>query len=80
MKTLSTNNILSVTGSVMTVKHYVNFLMLSKKIMYGCKVMGIEWSTFLINNKEILRYAWRKVKVPGHVEAILTKIKNLHSE
>jgi len=45
--------------------------------MYGRKVMGIERSTFLIDDKGVLRQEWRKVKVPGHVEDVLEAIKAL---
>ncbi len=43
--------------------------------MYGKKVMGIERSTFLIDEKGILRAEWRKVKVDGHVDEVLEAIK-----
>ncbi|MCP4284434.1 MAG: peroxiredoxin, partial [Gammaproteobacteria bacterium] len=36
-----------------------------EKSMYGRKYMGIERSTFLIDDKGIVRKVWRKVKVPG---------------
>ena len=42
-----------------------------EKSMYGRKYMGIERSTFLIDSKGVIRYVWRKVKVPGHAEAVL---------
>lgn len=41
-----------------------------EKSMYGKKYMGIERSTFLIDAKGVVRGAWRKVKVPGHVEEV----------
>ena len=45
--------------------------------MYGKKFMGIERSTFLINpNGEIIK-EWRKVKVPGHVEEVLSELKEV---
>ena len=48
---------------------------IKEKSMYGKKFMGIERSTFLINpNGEIIR-EWRKVKVPGHVEEVLSELK-----
>ena len=48
---------------------------MKEKSMYGKKFMGIERSTFLINpNGEIIR-EWRKVKVPGHVEEVLSELK-----
>ncbi|MEM6972026.1 MAG: thioredoxin-dependent thiol peroxidase [Pseudomonadota bacterium] len=42
-----------------------------EKSMYGKKYMGIERSTFLIGADGKIAEAWRKVKVPGHVEAVL---------
>ncbi len=42
-----------------------------EKSMYGRKYMGIERATFLIDRAGVLREAWRKVKVPGHVEDVL---------
>jgi len=47
------------------------------KNMYGKQVRGIERSTFLIDNKGILRQEWRKVKVKGHVEEVLEAAKTL---
>lgn len=44
---------------------------LKMKKMYGKEFEGIERSTFLIDKKGILKQEWRKVKVPGHVEAVL---------
>jgi peroxiredoxin Q/BCP len=42
-----------------------------QKSMYGRKYIGVERSTFLIDDKGVIRQAWRKVKVPDHVEAVL---------
>ena len=53
------------------------FDVIKEKNMYGKKVMGIERSTFLIDEKGILRNEWRKVKVKGHVEEVLDAVKNL---
>lgn len=49
----------------------------AEKSMYGRKYMGIERSTFLIDGNGMLRGVWRKVKVPGHVEAVLEAAKAL---
>jgi peroxiredoxin Q/BCP len=46
--------------------------------MYGRKVLGIERSTFLINEEGILVREWRKVKVKGHVEEVLEAVKELN--
>ncbi len=48
-----------------------------EKSMYGRKYMGIERATFLIDEKGVVRGVWRKVKVPGHVEAVLAAAKAL---
>ena len=42
-----------------------------EKNMYGKTYMGIDRSTFLIGPDGTLRKVWRKVKVPGHVDAVL---------
>ena len=42
-----------------------------EKSMYGRKYMGIERATFLIDEQGVVRGEWRKVKVPGHVDAVL---------
>lgn len=44
---------------------------------YGKESMGIVRSTFLIDEEGILREAWTKVKVKGHVEEVLVAIKAL---
>ena len=41
--------------------------------------MGIERTTFLINNKGEIAQIWRKVKVSGHVEDVLATVKALSS-
>ncbi len=46
-----------------------------EKNMYGKKYMGIERSTFLIDEKGKLAQVWRKVRVPGHVEAVLKAVQ-----
>ncbi len=48
-----------------------------EKSMYGRKYMGIDRATFLIDEAGVLRAEWRKVKVPGHVEAVLEAAKAL---
>lgn len=53
------------------------FDVIKEKNMYGKKVMGIERSTFILDDKGVLRAEFRKVKVAGHVEAILEEIKKL---
>ena len=48
-----------------------------EKSMYGRKYMGIERATFLIDEKGVVREIWHKVKVPGHVEAVMAAAKAL---
>lgn len=48
-----------------------------EKSMYGKKYMGVERSTFLVSPDGTIAKAWRKVKVPGHVDAVLDAVKAL---
>ncbi|MFD1612524.1 peroxiredoxin [Sphingomonas tabacisoli] len=48
-----------------------------EKSMYGRKYMGIERSTFLIGKDGKIAKVWRKVKVPGHAQAVLEAAKAL---
>lgn len=48
-----------------------------EKSMYGKKYMGVERSTFLVAGDGTIAKAWRKVKVPGHVDAVLEATKAL---
>lgn len=41
-----------------------------KKNMYGKKYMGIERSTFLIDETGKIEKIWRKVKVKGHIDEV----------
>ena len=47
-----------------------NYGVWKEKNMYGKKYMGIERSTFLIDEQGKIAAIWRKVKVPGHVEDV----------
>jgi len=51
------------------------FDVIKEKNMYGRKVMGIERSTFLIDPEGRIAAAWRKVRVPGHAEAVFETLK-----
>lgn len=53
------------------------FDVIREKNMYGRKVIGIERSTFLIDKNGVLRQEWRKVRVPGHVDAVLEAVRAL---
>lgn len=46
-----------------------------EKAMYGRKYMGIERATFLFGADGTLAKTWRKVRVPGHAEEVLTAAK-----
>ena len=46
-----------------------------EKSMYGKKYMGIERSTFLIDEKGNLQKIWRKVSVDGHAQEVLNAAK-----
>lgn len=48
-----------------------------EKSMYGKKYMGVERSTFVINEEGKVVKIWRKVKVPGHVDVVLGAVKAL---
>jgi peroxiredoxin Q/BCP len=48
---------------------------IDKKSLFGKTFLGITRSTFLIDEKGIIRALWQKVKVPGHVEQVLGHVK-----
>ena len=48
-----------------------------EKSMYGRKYMGIERGTFLLDAEGVVRGAWRKVRVPGHVAEVLKAARSL---
>ena len=45
------------------------------KKMYGKEYLGIERSTFLIDEQGIVVREWRKVRVKNHIEEVLTTLK-----
>lgn len=53
------------------------FSVIKEKNMYGKKVLGIERSTFVIDEDGRLVAEWRKVKVEGHAAEVLEKVKAL---
>ena len=53
------------------------FGVMKMKNMYGKKVRGIERSTFVVDGEGKLAREWRGVKVPGHVEEVLSFVKAL---
>ncbi len=48
-----------------------------EKQMYGRKYMGVERATFLVGSDGRIAKAWHKVKVKGHVEAVLAASQSL---
>jgi len=48
-----------------------------EKSMYGRKYMGVERATFLVDADGKIAQIWRKVKVPGHAEAVLEAARAL---
>lgn len=46
-----------------------------EKSMYGKKFMGIERATYLISEDGKIAAIWRKVKVKGHIEAVLEAVR-----
>ncbi len=51
------------------------FDVIKLKKLYGKEYMGIERSTFLIDENRVLIKEWRGVKVKGHVDDVLTACK-----
>ena len=51
------------------------FDVIKEKKLYGRTYMGIERSTFLLDAEGVLQQEWRKVRVPGHAEAVLEAVK-----
>ncbi|CAB1130218.1 peroxiredoxin with versatile activity [Candidatus Hydrogenisulfobacillus filiaventi] len=74
-----------------TAKHQLPFPLLSdpdaevarlygvwkEKNSCGKKTWGIERSTFVIGPEGVIRAAWRKVKVPGHVRAVAEAVERI---
>ena len=56
------------------------FNVIKMKNMYGKQVRGIERSTFVLDDRQILRREWRGVKVAGHVQEVLEFVKTLPRE
>ena len=48
-----------------------------QRSLYGREYMGIDRSTWLIDGAGVIRGVWRKVKVKGHVEAVLAAARGL---
>jgi peroxiredoxin Q/BCP len=48
-----------------------------EKNMYGRKYMGIQRSTFIIDANSKIFFSWEKVKVKGHVDEVIEKLKEV---
>ncbi len=53
------------------------FSVIKMKSLYGKQVRGIERSTFVIDDKGIVRREWRGVKVPGHALEVIEFLKTV---
>jgi peroxiredoxin Q/BCP len=53
------------------------FDVIKLKKMYGKESLGVERSTFLIDETGVLRREWRGVKVKGHVDEVLGAVREL---
>ncbi len=53
------------------------FDVIKLKKLYGKEYMGIERSTFLLDEQGVLRRQWRKVKPKGHAAEVLEAVKAL---
>lgn len=51
------------------------FGVIKEKSMFGKTYMGIERSTFLINEKGVVERVWPKVKISGHVAEVLEAVR-----
>ena len=53
------------------------FDVMKMKSMYGKQYIGVDRSTFLINEKGVIVKEWRSVKVKVHVEEVLAAVQEL---
>lgn len=53
------------------------FDVIKLKKLYGKEYLGVDRSTFLIDANGVLQHEWRGVKVPGHVDEVLTAAQAL---
>ncbi len=53
------------------------FDVIKPKKLYGKEYLGVDRSTFLIDEQGVLRREWRGVKVPGHVAEVLEAAQGL---
>lgn len=55
------------------------FDVIKLKKIYGKESLGVERSTFLIDEQGVLRREWRGVKVKGHVDEVLDAVREMDS-
>ena len=53
------------------------FGVMKQKMMYGKQVRNIERSTFVLDNKGIIRKEWRGLKADGHADEVLDFVQTL---
>jgi len=53
------------------------FQVLAEKNLFGMNIFGVQRSTFLVDEKGIVRHVWRKISAKGHVEEVLAQVKKL---
>jgi peroxiredoxin Q/BCP len=53
------------------------FAVIKQKKLYGKEVRGIERSTFVLDNKGIIRQEWRGLKADGHAQEVLAVVQSL---
>jgi peroxiredoxin Q/BCP len=52
------------------------FDVIREKMLYGRKYMGVERSTFLIDEEGKLKQEWQKLKVKGHADEVLQSVRD----
>lgn len=52
---------------------------IAEKSMFGKKYMGIDRSTFLIDENGVVQKIWRKVKVKGHADEVAEALEAMQS-
>jgi peroxiredoxin Q/BCP len=50
---------------------------INKKSIFGKTFLGVTRSTFLIDEKGVIRAIWRKVRVRGHVQQVLEQAQQV---
>ena len=55
------------------------FDVIREKSLYGKKYMGVDRSTFILDQDGVLRREFRGVKVKGHVDEVIKEIKKLQT-